>query len=214
MATTNTSVGKRNTVLAFEPSWLSAVLCVFVSLAVIAGGIALDQYRNSPLHQQFLVWRTSAATSSYATTLNAEFTSDRVQSVTSVASTFAFWFFVGFLTYSIVYGIYEAVHTAREFGGQLGFVHLSRGRYIWDTVLKISTRLSALVLWFAYILLFVRGIVPLTLAAIHVAATNPISLSGLEFSLGAFTALAVSLHIHVVLIRLVLLRTRVFTFRD
>lgn len=123
---------------------------------------------------------------------------------------YAMWLLIGCLVYVLVTAIIalgsesvetvEKMHYVNAKGSQVKRVFLSR----------LGTRIVAIALEIAYCILFVKLLVPYGVYAVHVGVSQTQILPALAYiGLGTFVLL-VSFHIHVVLLRLIVLRTRLF----
>ncbi len=83
-----------------------------------------------------------------------------------------------------------------------------------QAIQREGIRLIVFVVWFLYMTLFFRLFVPYTAAAAHLAAARFMSPAGLGYAAMAVAVLAVGLHVHVVLCRLLLLKVRVFGAKE
>lgn len=74
---------------------------------------------------------------------------------------------------------------------------------------RTAIRLLSMLLWIAFIFFFVKILLPYCIVAIQISIDNLLTWKAL-YGLAAYGALLMSLHIHVVFARLILLRPRVF----
>ena len=193
-----------------SPSWLSGFCCILISLIVIAGVVVVSHYKGSALQQEFLNWRNAAASSAYNLALDEPFQDSSLQNTTNTVLTFVLWGFVGLLVYCVVFEIYNLLHKAEDLKEELHYVHARRKDLIRQTAMTLAVRLLVLAVWFAYTVAFIGYILPYIMAAANVAASQLASVRGAGLVLGAFFVLTLCLHLHVLLLRLLLLRPRVF----
>ncbi|HSX05440.1 MAG TPA: hypothetical protein VLF69_03160 [Candidatus Saccharimonadales bacterium] len=202
----------RSILRVITPSWLSACLCICIALGVGASVVVIHRYQGSALQQEVVVWQTpQTAKEAYAAAFNAAYGTTRWQAISGAFSTWLVWAFSGLMLYSVVFGIYDAIHSARTFKAELSYVNVNRTHLKRTMVIRIVLRLSVLAAWFGYVLFFFGKVVPYGLTAAHLAATRGVPVVAvLCYGLGAVLALSLALHIHVILLRLLLLRQRVF----
>jgi hypothetical protein len=112
---------------------------------------------------------------------------------------------LGLIVYAVLQTIGRARSDAQEF-----VAGLREQRQNVQTVRRLEVRIFALLAWAVYVLFFVNVLVPFALAMAETAVSDTGLGAAILYLLGALVALLVGLHIHVVFMRLVLLRLRVF----
>lgn len=80
--------------------------------------------------------------------------------------------------------------------------------------LRVGVRAAAITLWIIYFVLFIKIILPFCLLISRFGINELSQISGWAYSLLGFGVLLVSLHVHVLFMRIVLLRFRVFGGND
>lgn len=121
----------------------------------------------------------------------------------------AFWMLVGLVVYSILAATsasFESVHNNLQ---QLQYVNVKKKQYQASLITRLSLQLSTLVVWLIYVVFFYKLILPFSLLAGRIGITEIDTLSGVGYLVLSFVLLAASIHIHIVLLRLTLLRPRI-----
>lgn len=204
-----------------KPSTLSALVCLLLSFFVVAGVVAMTRYQGSSFQRDVLGFQERKEKDRQTEFAGENFEDFSVsEDYNQINDTFAdsnlvrnipvmaFWMFVGTLVYFLVTGIAGAIGGARDLGDELHFVHARRKELLAEVYTKSAIRFGALLIWLGYITLFFRIILPYVLAAAHVSAD--LSFKFAPYLLLSFLVLALGLHIHAIMVRLVALRPRLF----
>lgn len=123
---------------------------------------------------------------------------------------YAMWLLIGCLVYILVSALIsfgsESVETVEE----MKYVHAKRKQLETVFLSRLGVRGVAILLEIAYSIFFLKLLVPYSVYAVHVGVSQTQLLPALAYiGLGA-VVLLFSLHIHVVLLRTIALRTRLF----
>lgn len=190
------------------PSWLSGLIAGIASMAIVIGVIVISQYQSSELRQElFEAHQANTVTSTFGF---KTITDNLAQyDIINNAPLFLFWAGIGIVVYFFAVSIMGALSSAVEMEQELEYVNAPRERLIKAAALKTVIRLVLLGLWLAYLQLFLHILLPYVLGAAHVAATSTRA-TGMLYAMLAVGILFLSIQGHVMLIRLVVLRTRVF----
>lgn len=193
------------------PSALSGIFAVIVSLFAIGSIVFITSYQGSSFQQDVLQFQNQS---------DSEIIVDDYQDITNNfeqnviidrAPVMVFWMFVGALVYFMLTGILDAFSSAKKLEEELHFVHAKRKELLKMVYIKTALRLAILAIWLGYIMLFIKIILPYSLAAAHVGSSNILSISGIIWTVVALLILIIGIHIHVVLLRLAALRPRLFS---
>lgn len=193
------------------PSVMSGVLCVLASLSLVGAIAVLTNYQGSSLQQELLQTQARSANENIAE--DYEYISEDFEqnAVLDKAPIMLFWMFVGTLVYFLVTGIAGAIASVSNLGEELHYMHVKRKRLLRDVYLKSAIRFCVLGLWLGFIVIFFRLLLPYCLAAAHVGAGSITTPTGVVYLLLAALVLTLCLHVHVVMLRLVVLRPRIFS---
>ena len=197
----------KQTWLLLQPSWLSGLIAIIASLATLAVAIVVSNYEGSSLQQELF----SARQGGPITSFNFQAVTDNLarNSVISNMPLFLFWAALGVIVYLFATSIWAAFSHAEELREEMEYVNAPRQNLVRTAALHAIVRLAALGLWIAYLQLFLKVLLPYVLAAAHVAAVG-LSLANFAYSFLALFVLFVGLQVHVIFLRLVLLRLRAF----
>ncbi|HSX33534.1 MAG TPA: hypothetical protein VLF91_04310 [Candidatus Saccharimonadales bacterium] len=202
-----TSYDKRLLRLLLLPSWVSGCLCVVVALGTAVGVIISSNYEGSLLEQQIHYWRSLHTSSDVAYDASSSFT---LGNVFNTAALFVLWALFGLVLYLTVAGLLAALRSAHEVAEETHYVHATRRSVLITVGLHLVVRVGIVAGWFAYLRFFFGVILLHSLSWLYAAAANPTTAAGVGNAVLAVVVLTVSLHAHVVLLRLLLLRVRVF----
>lgn len=125
------------------------------------------------------------------------------------ATIFVLWALVGLMIYAVVNALWQKAKSEVGFIERLQFFKNDRANMLESTFQGLALRLAATVGLIGFLTAFRYSILPQILALIYSAFSMPIHQATLAVGIGIF-AIILCLHVVVVLIRLSLLRTRVF----
>lgn len=206
-----------------RPSSLSGLLCLLVAFFTVAGVAVIANYQGSGLQQDLLGLRQRTAEEKANQDMYQIYDMSLSDDYGQINDTFAdsnlvrnipvmaFWMFVGMLVYFLVTGISGALGNAKGIEDELHYVHIKRKVLLREVYQKTAIRFCTFLFWLLYIQLFFRIIVPYVLAAAHIGGGNIVSLRAIPYMILSFVIMTVALHVHVILLRLVMLRPRVFS---
>jgi len=191
------------------PSWLSGLAAATVSLAAVAGTIVITNYEVSGLKQELFEAKNTGATVQGFD--YQAITSHLAQNqVISNLPLFLFWAALGVVVYLLATSLWGWLANAEELREEMDYVNAPRQWILRTILIHLAVRLMVVLLWVLYLQVFLKVFVPYVLAAAHVAATNLSSLGGAGYGLLALATGVLALHIHIVLLRLLLLKVRIF----
>ncbi|MDB5164805.1 MAG: hypothetical protein JWL89_431 [Candidatus Saccharibacteria bacterium] len=190
------------------PSWLSGLFVVVISLATVIGTIVASLYRSSDF--QYLAQLQSdkphALANNYQT-LNSGVTSNVIISDIPL---FILWGGVGLIVYWCTMSLLRAFHKVEDLELEMNYVHANRHDLARQTVGTLMVRIAVLLTWFLYLQLTIHLFVPYAIAVAYAASGALSILYGAAYLLWGIGLLAIILHVHVVLSRLLFLRPRLF----
>jgi hypothetical protein len=195
--------------LLIKPSWLSGLAALFVSLAVVIGTVALVNYRGSELK---LLKDTQDLQKIEAHEIDYEGLEEGLTAYNLISDIplFLIWGAVGLVAYSFTMSIAGTFQRAVEFEHELDYVHADKQKLVKEAFIHLGARLGFLIAWFLYLQLTLHFLLPYVIALSY-AATGDISLlTSIIYIVVASAVAFVGLHLHVVLLRLICLRPRVF----
>jgi hypothetical protein len=190
---------------AFLPSALSFTVTCLISLAVVGGVVAELLYKRD--------YAAIAASQSSQAALQDNYQTVghqlAVNHFVSNAPFVILWGFVGWLTFQcIAWGI-GAFKNIAQIRQELDYVNVDRKQFLRSIGLSYLARLVILVLWFVWIKLTLQMLIPYVIALAD--TVNSVGLlMAMMYAMSAFLLLAVVIHLHVIAIRLILMRPRLF----
>ncbi len=125
------------------------------------------------------------------------------------ATIFVLWALIGLMIYAVVNSLWQKAKSEVGFIERLQFFKNDRASMLESTFQGLALRLAATVGLIGFLATFRYSILPHILALIYSAFSMPIYQATLAIGIGIF-AIILCLHVTVVLVRLSLLRTRVF----
>ena len=191
------------------PSWFSGLVAATTSLIAVVGTIVVTNYEVSSLKQQIFEAKNSGGPVpgfDYQA-----ITSHLAQNqLISNLPLFLFWAALGVVVYLLATSLWGWLAGAEELREEMDYVNAPKKWIVRTILVHLLVRLVVVLVWVAYLELFLKVLLPYVLAAAHVAATNLVSVSGLGYGLLAIIVGFVAVHVHVVLLRLLVLKVRVF----
>lgn len=195
----------QNVVDLLKPSWLSGLVAAVFTILLIGGGYIGTHLQGSVLQQALFTVRDSSATNYQQ--LTSKFSDNNFISNLPLL---LFWIGVGFIVYYFAVAIYGAFQEAVEVEAELDYVNVQRQTLVRQAVLHFCVRLLALGLWFIYIGLYVKKLLPYVLASVHRLATS-FTFHNLKDVLLVSLVLLIGTQLHTVFLRLIALRRRFFS---
>lgn len=194
--------------LLITPSWLSGVIAVIGAIAVVVATIVATQFPGSSYWEILQTQSVAEPTVSrnYETVNN----NLEVNSFVSSMPLFIFWAGVGVMVYAFAANIFNIFQKAAIFKEEMEFVNMNRRQLIYEALLKLGLRVLFFVIWLIFVQLTLKIFIPYGVAATQYASQIDSSFTGLVYLLLALAIVAVTLHIHAVLLRLIRLRPRLF----
>lgn len=188
------------------PSWLSGLICVVAGLAVVMSSFAIMHYNGSSI--QFLRQNESAKQS--VITQNSDSVSTNLDDnrFVSNAPLLVLWAGVGLLVYFLLAQVMKTFSHAADLEHSLDYVHVNRQKLIHQELLKFAVRAVILVAWFLYIQFTIHILIPYVVALAYAASGDLGWLTDTVYLAGAACLMIIGMHIHVVMLRLLLLRPR------
>lgn len=185
--------------LLVGPSWVSGLVVVFVALSLVIGTVVAVHFRGSSL--EFLLHAESAKQQVISN--NTESLNDRISGNTLISNIplLILWGGVGVIAYSFTMKIFGSLQRAINLHDELDYVHADRQKLLKDAGKQLVIRLLLLAVWLAYISLTLHILLPYVIASAY---------AGSGYILWALLIAIVTLHIHVVMLRLISLRPRLF----
>lgn len=202
--------------LLLVPSLFSGSVAVFLSAAILlltnwvysAPGSAIHDYLFGEYGLTTIFQHSSNALSA----VNGIFNSPIAYNVAVVI----FALFIGLLIYVLLESIDHITSNASSAIKEVEYINDAglRHKMKVETELRVGLRVAALIVWIVYFIFFARVLVPFCILLGRVDMNNLITLRGVGGMLAAFALLAISLHIHTICMRVLVLRPRLLGQQD
>ena len=191
-----------------SPSILSGIVTAVISV-LVTGFAVVSSYGSAGVLQQGLFAAHNLSAPTYQ-----QLTDRLAQNIfVSNIPLLLFWSAVGLIIYLCAANIVAAFGSGVKLEEQLNYVNSSRSKLIRFEIIVVFIRAAVLAGWLLYVQLFIRLLLPYALAAAHAARLNG-ALNGIgQIGLAALV-LFIGIHLHLVFLRLLLLKTRVFADKD
>lgn len=181
--------------LLVTPSWASGITAVVVALIIVGTNYYKSRSDIGALQEGIQSFQTLFGP------IYHNLTDTLARNViASNAPLLLFWALVGAVVYALAVRLFMSFNEIAILEQTLLYTNLDRTSFVRDIVLSSALRLVALFCWFLFCASFFKNILP----AATLGATRGNALS-------ATLILAVTLHIHIVFVRLIMLRVRVFS---
>jgi hypothetical protein len=191
------------------PSLTSVIISVIVILIVVGGTIFITLYKSSQAPGFVAALNQTSSNNSLTRTYHASTSFLDGNPTFSNAPLTIFWAMVGVGVYAVVIGLGSIIKNIGETERQTQYKHVNRDAFVRLTLTRLLVRLlGAAAAWFVLSGL-TRYIFPYSLAASHVASQGNWT-QHIMYALAASFAIFIGLHVLVVVIRLILLRVRLF----
>jgi hypothetical protein len=203
----SSSIDGRLNVLLLTPSWLSGIIGSLLSTLFCLGIIFSLQYRASSIRVDFLKYQGGQVNHLYQDVSNSLLANNYLSNVPLLF----FWGLVGVVVYIFAANIFGAVQGTAELTSELNYVHANRHKLLQSAIIRLCFRLLVLGVWWVYTLLFLHQVLPYIVSASIVGSSQLQRWQTTEYTVLAIVVMAVALHVHIVLLRLLLLRPRIFS---
>lgn len=199
----------RFTGLMLKPSLMSAAFCLAIAGIILAvsaisfsvkSGLLYD-YLLGPNSSSQLIEISRGAFEAFSQTVFGNPLLNKILFL-------VFWMVIGLVVYLALTGIGTGVSSANETVQEIQYASSHKKRLDEDLKFRIILRVVALLLWFLYAVFFFKIFAPFSILAGHIAVGNLGEPLGWFYGLISIVVLTVSLHLHVVLTRFLMLRPR------
>jgi len=199
----------KSLVKLITPSWLSGLLVILAGLVVTIGVITIFFLQNTTLQQQILGWQSQSYQEITASSQNHG-DNDKPTLLNSWPL-LVVWGIVGLLVYYVAAFIIGSASKAEKLRESLKYVNANPRESIEAAGELVAMRVLAAIILVILSVRFFDKVLPYAITAARASAIDIISLSGVFYALLSFSAVVVSLHIQVILLRLSLGKIRVFS---
>lgn len=203
----------RLTWLLLTPSLFSSALLIIITCLFVATGV-WGYLSDSDIFESYLFGPSGLATALLtAPDLSTLLSSAIFRSpVTYAIVIFASAIIIGFLVFEILEGTRRVVRQSSVLWYRLHSPQEGLKAASQATLARLGVRITAIFGWMLYILIFITILMPFCVTLFELGVGNILtnSMWGWLFSAGATVLFAGCMHLHVVFLRLVLLRPRIF----
>lgn len=190
-----------------QPSWLSGLTALTVSLIVVIGTIVTANYTGSDLRYIVDTEREKAVPKHVAYEPIQEGLS--TNQLLSDLPLLIFWMGVGLIVYWLVSSVARALSRAVEFEQELGYLHVNRQTLVRRALIRFGVRIGILTAWIIYILITLQVLLPYAVALAAATKAADDILYSIGYGLVAIVVSALVLHLHVIFARLFMWRVRI-----
>lgn len=127
---------------------------------------------------------------------------------------FSFWFFTGLVAYLIITSVASGLGAANALREEKGLVNSRNSILFHELVSRIIVRLAVLLIWFVYAVFFLKLFLPFSVLCFKIATNGALGVENVGIGLLGTIVLIITLHIHVILLRGLLLKPRVLGGSD
>ena len=194
--------------LLLTPSWLSGCLSILAGIGAAAAVRLQQGYEGIP-GQQIFAWQYSSPNSSLGGLLRHA-QGGRLGIFLSQAQVYALWFGIGLLVFIVIRALYESLSHSSQSLRELNYVHADRTRLLRELYARLLVRIATLAAWVILSVFTLRMVIPDALDAVHFAYGHLNHPAGYWLLGTAMLAVALCAHLHVVLVRLLVGRPRLW----
>ncbi len=197
--------------LLILPSLISGVTTVLLSAAVLGTAIysylsgkgMVYEYLFGPNSSAELIRQSRGTISAFSDTVFGN------QTLTKVLY-FAFWMIVGLVVYLILHTLIKGASVAAEDIQESTYKNIRVRDMLTNIGTRLAVRLAALTAWIVYWVFFIKTLLPLSVLLARTGTTDLSSPTGWLYGVSGLTVLVLSIHVHLIFLRLVALRARLF----
>jgi hypothetical protein len=121
---------------------------------------------------------------------------------------FAFWMLIGLVVYFILYFIIRGASNTVENIEEAQYKSSRANDMLESTSFRLAVRLAFIGVWVGYCVVFLKLLLPFSVLSTRIAISDFPDPTGLLYGVLGVTVLLLSLHLHVVFLRLIALRVR------
>ncbi len=127
---------------------------------------------------------------------------------------FAMWMLLGLIVYIILFSFIRSVSSAAEDIEETTYTNIDPKGGWHAIALRAGIRAAIIVFWLIYWIFFIRILVPFSVLSAKIGVGNMPHATGFIYSLLGIIVLILSLHLHVICMRLIALKVRLFDSAD
>ncbi len=197
--------------LLLTPSLLGGLTTVLLSTGVLgiavysflAGKGAIYEYLFGPNSSAELIRQSRGTAGAFGDTVFGN------QTLTKILY-FAFWMIVGLVVYIILHAVIKGAAVAAEDIQESTYKNVRIREMLTNIGTRLAVRLAVLIAWIIYWAFFIKTLLPLSILLARSGASNLPSPTGWLYGLSGLAILVLCVHIHLIFLRLIMLRARLF----
>jgi len=191
----------------FTPSWSEVTITILLSIATVLMVVVPQLYERSS-YSAYLNLDTASQTDVYQNISNV---TQAINSSTfaSTVAVFMFWAFIGLVVFFLVDTLLRSLESMTSF---LDAIHLSRRNRAHlevEGLTRLGIRVAAAAGLYLLYQAFITRLLPAALLLSH-RSLDAGRLSAVLYMVGSMVLLTLTIHVAVILLRLLFLRVRVF----
>ncbi len=191
-----------------SPSWLSGFVAMVASLALVSGASVLLHYNGSSW-QLLLTGQRHQVGAIETNFVDFEHKFDTNVLISNLPL-FIFWAGIGIIVYYLILAVINALRSVAELEEEMKYVHADRHILLRQALLHLFVRISSLVVWIFYVRFTLHLLLPYTIALSYAGSGDSGWLYDILYLISAVALGAITLHVHTVLLRLLVLKPRIF----
>lgn len=182
---------------------LSAAALVVATVSYFAGNGLVYDYLFGPHSSTELIRQSKGTISALNNTVFGN-------SVLNKILYFGFWMLVGLVVYILLYSLLKGTAAAAEDIQETTYKNMRFREMLTNLGTRLAVRAAALIAWALYWVVFIKILLPFSVLSARVGGGDLPAPSGWLYGLLGLVVLILSTHIHLILLRLVTLRSRLF----
>lgn len=203
--------GLDNIKTLLTPSFASGTT-VIATTVVALGGVTFATSSGTGALYDWLFGETSSASQIQTAKTTLQTLNDTILGNTALNQLMflLLWALIGLAVYVIIVGINRQVADISEDLDELGGNNTHAGEIRKEIIGKFILRCIFAGLWGIFILVSLKIYLPFSFLCAHIGGASLNTLNGWLFILAGAATMILTLHLHIVFVRLILLRTRIF----
>lgn len=202
---TETKINHRLLGILLTPSWLSTLIVLTAATGITGGVIAISHFSGSDIQALYSSYQANKAQQG----LLESYRTDKLHAIISAAPLMVFWSLIGLVVYLLATNIVGSIKQAGEMKNELDYVNIDRTQLLRTAGLHFLVRVIVMAVWLPYIFFFFHHVLPYVITAATVGAL--LTIDNILYIALAIFVMSFALHIHVILLRLLLLRPRIMS---
>lgn len=202
---------KKRLGLTLLPSMLSGIMTVVLAVAILLGGTWSHGLGKGLLYDFLFGSHSSAeliqtSQGTFSAFGNIVFGNPLLNKILF----FVFWMLIGLIVYVLLHGFLRGVSTAAEEVEESRYVNANKAHHFKQLEVRTAVRLAVITAWIIYSVLFIKILLPYSVLVVRLSIVSQAPGNSWLYALSGVITLLLSLHLHVIWLRLLTLRVRLF----